>query len=214
MPDSQQASVKLREDGMEIDAAFVRRKELGKYLDKELLDRERKSADAHSNSSSANRTKRRIGIGKIDSQQQQTQSDSGSKRNRTDDSVNNNLYAKSHLTEDLMSSLCFYSLMKVCPQIHREKHLPAIMSRPIQWAIKPMPIKQKQIWQPMFNVYCWNILMYFFRISKRKIKETQKSKNEPMLGSVVPLCIWYVSLDLLHRFRSKLVIRSSIGPRR
>lgn len=74
---------------MEIEARHVRRKQLSQYLDKELLNRERKSAEAQCNSSSANPMKRRIGSNDSQQQQQQTQQNPASKRNRTDNSVSN-----------------------------------------------------------------------------------------------------------------------------
>lgn len=43
---STQMNIKLRKEGMEIEARHVRRKQLSQYLEKELLNRERKSMES------------------------------------------------------------------------------------------------------------------------------------------------------------------------
>lgn len=57
---SHAVSIKLLKDGMEIEARHLRRKQLGQYLDKETLNRERKIYEASSTSLSSSR--KRISI--------------------------------------------------------------------------------------------------------------------------------------------------------
>lgn len=73
----------LQKEGMEIEVRHVRRKQLATYLDKEILNRERKSMDA--SSPAVTNTKKRVSTETSQSQQQQQQETP--KRTRTSESV-------------------------------------------------------------------------------------------------------------------------------
>ena len=55
-----QVSIKLLKEGMEIEARHVRRKQLSQYLDKELLNRERKNSESTTQPTPITAAKKRI----------------------------------------------------------------------------------------------------------------------------------------------------------
>lgn len=71
-------SINLQKDGMEIEARHLRRKQLSNYVDKELLNRDRKSLDTTTAASTTNSRKR---------SSTESQQNPSSKRTRNSESV-------------------------------------------------------------------------------------------------------------------------------
>lgn len=84
---SKQVNIKLRKEGMEIEARHVRRKQLSQYLDKELLNRERKSMEAATATAQSLASSMKKRISDPSQTPPHNQQHPPAKRNRANDSV-------------------------------------------------------------------------------------------------------------------------------
>lgn len=81
---AKQVNIKLLKEGMQIEARHVRRKQLSQYLDKELLNRERKNSEVVTTPSPITAAKKRIST---ELAQSQTTLQQVAKRPRLSESV-------------------------------------------------------------------------------------------------------------------------------